>query len=217
MIAAERESPPLVARAAQARSPFVRLTELLTGTQPGKPVINLSVGEPQHAVPDLIAALELPGDGPLGDLRGGFHGHGLMLTWVEGRPDRFDGCHALCDQECRDLALDGGAAGIADGQRADLYPSTYESGYYDIGVAWQGAQGRSIALSVNGRQAAVFTADGSALTSTARVHLPEGISEIELTSESGVSVEAATTPESLKRSAAAAATTAVRAIQKKPG
>ena len=54
MIAAERESPPLVARAAQARSPFVRLTELLTGTQPGKPVINLSVGEPQHAVPDFV-------------------------------------------------------------------------------------------------------------------------------------------------------------------
>ena len=54
MTAADRENFPIVARAAQARSPFVRLTELLTGSQPGKPVINLSVGEPQHAVPDFV-------------------------------------------------------------------------------------------------------------------------------------------------------------------
>jgi N-succinyldiaminopimelate aminotransferase len=54
MIAADREMSPSVARAAQARSPFVRLTELLTGSQPGKSVINLSVGEPQHPVPDFV-------------------------------------------------------------------------------------------------------------------------------------------------------------------
>src|SRR5436190_9152199 len=54
MTAADREMSPSVARAAQARSPFVRLTELLTGSQPGKPVINLSVGEPQHPVPDFV-------------------------------------------------------------------------------------------------------------------------------------------------------------------
>ena len=76
--------------------------------------------------------------------------------------------------------LESGKASLADGERADLYPSTYESGYYDITVAWHGSEGNKIALNVNGRQAAVFTANGSDSNSTARVHLPEGITEIEL-------------------------------------
>jgi aspartate/methionine/tyrosine aminotransferase len=38
-----------------SRSPFVRLTELIAGIEPGKPVINLSVGEPQHPVPSFVA------------------------------------------------------------------------------------------------------------------------------------------------------------------
>jgi aspartate/methionine/tyrosine aminotransferase len=36
------------------RSPFARLTELLAPFQPGKPLINLSLGEPQHPVPDFV-------------------------------------------------------------------------------------------------------------------------------------------------------------------
>ena len=36
------------------RSPFARLTELLAPYQPGKPLITLSLGEPQHAVPDFV-------------------------------------------------------------------------------------------------------------------------------------------------------------------
>jgi N-succinyldiaminopimelate aminotransferase len=36
------------------RSGFVRLTELLTGIEPGKPPINLSVGEPHHPMPDFV-------------------------------------------------------------------------------------------------------------------------------------------------------------------
>ena len=43
-------SPPAVS----SRSPFVRLTELIAGIQPGKPPINLSVGEPQHAIPPFV-------------------------------------------------------------------------------------------------------------------------------------------------------------------
>ncbi len=39
----------------ESRSPFVRLTDLIAGIPPGKPVINLSVGEPQHKVPDFVA------------------------------------------------------------------------------------------------------------------------------------------------------------------
>src|SRR5271155_4005502 len=37
------------------RSPFARLTELLASYQPGKPLITLSLGEPQHPVPDFVA------------------------------------------------------------------------------------------------------------------------------------------------------------------
>jgi N-succinyldiaminopimelate aminotransferase len=36
------------------RSPFARLTDLLKGLEPGKPLINLSLGEPQHPVPDFV-------------------------------------------------------------------------------------------------------------------------------------------------------------------
>lgn len=41
--------------AVESRSPFVRLTELIAGIDPGQPVINLSVGEPQHPVPPFVA------------------------------------------------------------------------------------------------------------------------------------------------------------------
>jgi aspartate/methionine/tyrosine aminotransferase len=39
---------------ADARSPFVRLAELLADVKPAKPAINLSVGEPQHPIPPFV-------------------------------------------------------------------------------------------------------------------------------------------------------------------
>jgi aspartate/methionine/tyrosine aminotransferase len=36
------------------RSPFARLADLLAPHKPGRPLINLSLGEPQHAVPDFV-------------------------------------------------------------------------------------------------------------------------------------------------------------------
>src|SRR4030081_3571121 len=36
------------------RSPFGRTTELLAPYQPGKPLITLSLGEPQHPVPAFV-------------------------------------------------------------------------------------------------------------------------------------------------------------------
>jgi aspartate/methionine/tyrosine aminotransferase len=42
------------ARTADARSPFVRLAELLADVKPGKPVINIAVGEPQHPIPPFV-------------------------------------------------------------------------------------------------------------------------------------------------------------------
>ena len=52
MTSAEPSSPS--PRAEQARSPFVRLRELLGDLPPGKPAISLAVGEPQHAVPSFV-------------------------------------------------------------------------------------------------------------------------------------------------------------------
>src|SRR6188474_1736382 len=51
MNAPERASP---ARTTDARSPFMRLADLLAGIEPGMPVINISVGEPQHPVPPFV-------------------------------------------------------------------------------------------------------------------------------------------------------------------
>ena len=39
------------------RSPFARLAELLAGHEPGKPLISLSLGEPQHPVPDFVGSV----------------------------------------------------------------------------------------------------------------------------------------------------------------
>jgi len=51
---AKREPVSSPAPAVDSRSPFVRLTELIAGIEPGKPAINLSVGEPQHPIPPFV-------------------------------------------------------------------------------------------------------------------------------------------------------------------
>ena len=54
MTTAQREPSFPTAPAVDSRSPFVRLAELIAGIEPGQPVINLSVGEPQHAIPPFV-------------------------------------------------------------------------------------------------------------------------------------------------------------------
>jgi N-succinyldiaminopimelate aminotransferase len=54
MMTAQREPSPATAPAVDSRSPFVRLTELIAGIEPGMPAINLSVGEPQHPIPPFV-------------------------------------------------------------------------------------------------------------------------------------------------------------------
>ncbi len=54
MTSALRAPSPAPAPAASSRSPFVRLTDLIAGIEPGKPIINLSVGEPQHPIPPFV-------------------------------------------------------------------------------------------------------------------------------------------------------------------
>lgn len=47
----------LPARTPDARSPFMRLAELIADVKPGMPVIDLGVGEPKHGVPDFVASI----------------------------------------------------------------------------------------------------------------------------------------------------------------
>jgi len=54
MTTVDREIAAPLVRAAEGRSPFVRLAELLADVKPGKPPINLSVGEPQHPIPPFV-------------------------------------------------------------------------------------------------------------------------------------------------------------------
>jgi N-succinyldiaminopimelate aminotransferase len=51
---AERELALPTRRETDTRSPFVRLTELIADIKPGKPAIDLGVGEPKHGVPAFV-------------------------------------------------------------------------------------------------------------------------------------------------------------------
>src|SRR5437899_6221467 len=51
---ASSRAPEGVGSQETERSPFARLTELLAPYQPGKPLITLSLGEPQHPVPGFV-------------------------------------------------------------------------------------------------------------------------------------------------------------------
>jgi aspartate/methionine/tyrosine aminotransferase len=53
----DRESAPepvATGPNANMRSPFMRLADLIGGIEPGKPVIDLGVGEPKHPIPEFV-------------------------------------------------------------------------------------------------------------------------------------------------------------------
>ncbi len=56
---------PAVPPASNLRSPFVRLADLLSGHEPGRPALSAAVGEPQHAMPAFVP-------GVLAEAVGGF-------------------------------------------------------------------------------------------------------------------------------------------------
>jgi N-succinyldiaminopimelate aminotransferase len=73
---------------ANVRSPFVRLTELLAGAEPGKPLINLSVGEPRHPMPGFVApviAANVAGFGKYPMLRGTDRFRAAAANWLGKR------------------------------------------------------------------------------------------------------------------------------------
>ena len=53
-LTAPSRAPAGVGSNESERSPFARTTELLAPYKPGKPLITLSLGEPQHPVPGFV-------------------------------------------------------------------------------------------------------------------------------------------------------------------
>lgn len=89
--------------------------------------------------------------------------------------------------------LRGSALIGADG-RADVYATAFESGYYDVRVDYASGGAADVKIDVNGRRIAATSSAGAGVwATTARVHLSEGINELELHSDAGISVTAVTT------------------------
>jgi N-succinyldiaminopimelate aminotransferase len=86
-------SPPKAAPAGASaarttRSPFIRLTELITGIEPGKPAINLTVGEPQHPIPPFVGEViqrSLKDFGRYPPTKGNEHVRRAAASWLENR------------------------------------------------------------------------------------------------------------------------------------
>ncbi|WP_211234649.1 carbohydrate-binding protein [Glycomyces arizonensis] len=87
-----------------------------------------------------------------------------------------------------------GGAAISGEGRADLYATAMETGYYDLVVDWSSEAASAVELTVGGMPTATLSADEAGeWRSTARVHLVEGVNEIEVRSPEGAVVESLTT------------------------
>lgn len=87
-----------------------------------------------------------------------------------------------------------GFASIAGQQRADVYANAWKTGYYDVALDYRTSGASSIDVSVNGRTVSTVSAGSAGLwSSTTRLHLVEGINEIELRSAAGVLLSTVTT------------------------
>ena len=83
----------------------------------------------------------------------------------------------------------GGAVPVGDGEGATFFVAARENGYHDVAVTYEAAQASAIALTLNGRPIDGLAADHAGRwTSTARVHLREGINQIELTADASVAL-----------------------------
>jgi len=95
------------------------------------------------------------------------------------------------------LTWDAGTKGygqVAGSGRVDGYVTAMESGYHDLVVRYRTDCASDLRLTVNGRVVATFKSPRAGeWTSTVRTHLPEGISEVELTSAREAKIASVTT------------------------
>lgn len=92
-------------------SPFQRLADLLAPMKPGRAPINLTVGEPRHAVPDFVGpvlAREIDGFGRYPAIKGSDAFRKAVATWI----DRRFGLNGAVDPEHGVLPLNGSREGL---------------------------------------------------------------------------------------------------------
>jgi hypothetical protein len=103
-----------------------------------------------------------------------------------------------------DNLLTRGFGSLSGDQRADVYATAWESGYHDVALDYATEGAATIDVSVNGRSVAVLEAAASGTwRSTARLHLSQGINEIELRSPEGVLLEQVVTTRAAEGDASA--------------
>jgi aspartate/methionine/tyrosine aminotransferase len=115
------------------RSPFARLTELLAPYQPAKPLITLSLGEPQHPVPAFVGPVLAKHIGDFGRYpiaRGIEPFRRAAANWLSTRFDLPRGV----DPETELLVLNGSREGLffaarAAGCEAIYLPTTLANGF----------------------------------------------------------------------------------------
>ena len=94
-----------------------------------------------------------------------------------------------------DAALDysKGAVTLSGDKTATFFPSAREAGYYDVAVRYSTSGAAGLGVKLNGRSVAGLGADkAGSWTSTVRVHLAEGISDVRVTSVEGAAVQSVT-------------------------
>lgn len=86
-----------------------------------------------------------------------------------------------------------GAAVLSGDKSATFFASARETGYYDVAVRYSTTAAAGLGLRLNDRTVTGLGAEKAGTwTSTARVHLAEGISELRLTSTEGAAVQSVT-------------------------
>jgi hypothetical protein len=79
-------------------------------------------------------------------------------------------------------------------ERADAYVHAWETGYHDVGLDYRSTGRTDVDVTVNGRAIATVSAPrAGAWRSTVRLHLSQGINEIEIRSKRGVLLQQLTT------------------------
>jgi hypothetical protein len=89
-------------------------------------------------------------------------------------------------------------------QRADVYVQAWETGYHDVGLDYRSTGRTDVGVTVNGRSVATVSAPRpGAWRSTVRLHLSQGINEIEIRSKRGILLQQLTTTRVAEADAAA--------------
>ena len=86
--AASASSPPQASAASTFVSPFARLASLIEGLAPGASPINLSIGEPRHALPDIVGPIlqaNLADFGRYPPIKGSDDFRQSVALWLERR------------------------------------------------------------------------------------------------------------------------------------